>query len=68
MAVPEDARRVERPVKTIVDDSGRDSAYRYSVRERAGAKCVPGGNPQPRNGKVIGHIAASGMRAWLCKR
>jgi len=56
MAVPENVRRVERPVNTIVDDSGRDSAYRYSVRERAGAKCVPGGNPQPRNGKVIGHI------------
>jgi hypothetical protein len=45
MAVPEDIRRVERPINTIVDDSGRDSLYRYSVRERAGAKCVPGGNP-----------------------
>ena len=56
MAVPEDIRKVERPVNTIVDDSGRDSSYRYSVRERAGIKCVPGGNPQPRNGKVIGHI------------
>ena len=56
MAVPENVRRVARPVNTIVDDSGRDSPYRYSVRERAGAKCVPGGNPQPRNGKVIGHI------------
>ena len=56
MAVPEDIRKVERPVNTIVDDSGRDSPNRYAVRERAGAKCVPGGNPQPRNGKVIGHI------------
>ena len=56
MAVPEDIRKVTRPVNTIVDDSGRDSLYRYSVRERAGTKCVPGGNPQPRNGKVIGHI------------
>jgi hypothetical protein len=56
MAVPEDIRKVERPVNTIVDDSGRDSLYRYSVRERAGAKCVPGGNPQPKNGKVVGHI------------
>jgi len=56
MAVPEDIRMVRRPVNTIVDDSGRDSPYRYSVRERAGAKCVPGENPKPRNGKVIGHI------------
>jgi len=56
MAVSEDIRRVKRPVNTIVDDSGRDSPYRYSVRERAGTRCVPGGNPQPRNGKVIGHI------------
>ena len=56
MAVPEDIRRVERSVNTIVDYSGRDSPCRYSVRERVGAKCVPGGKPQPRNGKVIGHI------------
>jgi len=56
MAVPEDIRMVKRPVNTIVDDSGRDSPNRYSVRERAGSKCVPGGNPKPRNGKVIGHI------------
>ena len=59
MAVPEEVRKVDRPVNTIVDDSGRDSLYRYSVRERAGAKCVPGRNPQPRNGKVVGHIVVS---------
>lgn len=56
MAVPEDIRAVSRPVNTIVDDSGRDGPKRYAVRERASTKYVPGGNPQPRNGKVIGHI------------
>lgn len=40
----------------IVDDSGRDSPKRYAVRERASTKYVSGGNPQPRNGKVVGHI------------
>ncbi|MDR1165937.1 MAG: transposase [Deltaproteobacteria bacterium] len=56
MAVPESVRRVERPVNTIVDDSGRDGPFRYAVRERAGVKFVPGGNPRPSNGRVIGHI------------
>ena len=56
MAVPADIRAVKRPVNTIVDDSGRDGPKRYAVRERSGAKYVHGGNPQPRNGKVIGHI------------
>ncbi|MDR1166273.1 MAG: transposase, partial [Deltaproteobacteria bacterium] len=56
MTVPESIRRVERPVNTIVDDYGRDGPFRYAVRERAGTKYVPGGNPQPNNGRVIGHI------------
>ena len=56
MGVPADIRAVSRPVNTIVDDSGRDGPKRYAVRERASTKYVPGGNPQPRNGKVIGHI------------
>lgn len=56
MAVPADIRAVERPVNTIVDDSGRDGPKRYAVRERTSTKYIPGGNPQPRNGKVIGHI------------
>ena len=33
MAVPESVRKVERPVNTIVEDSGRDTMYRYAVRE-----------------------------------
>lgn len=51
-----DIRAVRRPVNTIVDDSGRDGPKRYAVREHSGAKYVQGGNPQPRNDKVIGHI------------
>ena len=56
MAVPADIRAVERPVNTIVDDSGRDGPKRYAVCERTSTKYILGGNPQPRNGKVIGHI------------
>lgn len=56
MAVPADIRAVPRPKNTIVDDSGRDGPKRYAVRQRASTKYVAGGNPQPRNGKVIGHI------------
>lgn len=56
MPVPEEIRKVPRPVNTVVDDSGRPGPLRYAVRQRASTKYVPGGNPQPRNGKVIGHI------------
>lgn len=56
MAVPEEIRAVKRPVNTIVEDSGRDSKYRYSVRERGEIVYVAGNNPKPKNGKVIGHI------------
>lgn len=56
MSVPESIRKVPRPKNTVVEDSGRNSEMRYSVRERAGEKYVRGHNPSPRNGKVIGHI------------
>lgn len=56
MPVPEEIRAVKRPVNTIVEDSGRDSVFRYSVRERGEIIYVPGSNPKPTNGKVIGHI------------
>jgi hypothetical protein len=39
-----------------VDDNGTDGPKRYAVRERASIRYVAGGNPQPRNGRVIGHI------------
>ena len=56
MAVSEEIRAVPRPKNTIVEDSGRDGPKRYAVRERAHTVYVAGGNPQPHNGKVIGHI------------
>lgn len=56
MAVPAEIRAVPRPVNTIVDDSGTNNPKRYAVRQRASSKYIPGGNPQPKNGKVIGHI------------
>ena len=56
MPVPADIRAVPRPVNTVVDDNGVDSPKRYAVRQRGASKYIPGGNPQPHNGKVIGHI------------
>lgn len=55
MGVPEDIRKVERPKNTVVIDTGVGE-LRYAVRERNGVKYVKDGNPQPKNGKVIGHI------------
>ncbi len=54
--VPADIRVVPRPVNTIIDDSGHDSPKRYAVRQRSTIKYVAGDNPQPHNGKVVGHI------------
>lgn len=56
MAVPNHIRQVPRPVNTIVDDNGREDPNHFAVREGISTKYVPGGNPQPRNGKAIGHI------------
>jgi hypothetical protein len=56
MAVPKHIRSVSRPVNTVVIDNGKDGPTRYAVRERKGIQYVSGGNPQPKNGRVIGHI------------
>ena len=56
MGVPADIRAVPRPTNTIVVDSGRETVNRYAVLKRAYVKYIPKGNPQPRNGKVVGHI------------
>lgn len=56
MSVPLEIRQVKRPVNTVVIDSGREGPNRYQVLERKKVIYVKGGNPQPRNGKVIGHI------------
>ena len=57
MGVPKETRDVERPANTIVVDNGRDGAKRWAVRERKSSGAyIPGRNPQPVNGGVIGHI------------
>ena len=56
MSVPEEIRSVLRPTNTVVIDTGRKGPKRYAVRERSYIKYVAGGNPQPRNGSIIGHI------------
>jgi len=56
MKVPAIIRAVARPKNTVVENNGRPGPNQYPVRERAGITYVPGGNPKPRNGKVIGHI------------
>lgn len=56
MGVPESIRSIERPTNTVVTDTGGNGMYRYAVRKRESTRYVPGGNPQPQNGSVIGHI------------
>lgn len=56
MAVPESIRSVPRPKNTVVINTGSNTAKRYAVLERSREIYMPGGNPQPRNGKTIGHI------------
>ena len=56
MSVPEIIRSVQRPKNTVVVDTGSNSVLRYAVRERKGTVYISGGNPQPRNGRIIGHI------------
>lgn len=53
MGIPEEIRKVERPVNTIVYKVKEGT---YGVRERAGLKYGPNGKPRPVNGKVVGHI------------
>lgn len=56
MAVPAEIRAVLRPKNTVVDVNSRPGPKQYPVRERSHVKYVRGGNPQPVNGRVIGHI------------
>jgi hypothetical protein len=43
-------------LNTTVEGNGRNGPLRHAVRKRAGAKYGQGGNSQPINGRVIGHI------------
>lgn len=56
MSVPEEIRKVKRPVNTVVVDSGSKGLKRYAVRKRNGFVYEKGTNPRPHNGKVVGHI------------
>jgi len=56
MGIPEEIRRIPRPKNTVVVFSGHSGARQYAVRERAGLRYGAKGNPQPINGRVIGHI------------
>ena len=56
MAVPDYFRKVPHPVSTIVEYNSCDGPNRFAIRERVSTKYTPGSNPQPRNGRVIGHI------------
>ena len=56
MSVPEDIRKVKRPSNTVVIKTADKGNHMYAVRERKSVKYVQGGNPQPINGKTIGHI------------
>ena len=59
MTVPAEIRAVSRPKNTVVCNTGRPGPKQYPVRERTNVIYVPGGNPQPHNGRVIGHIIGS---------
>ena len=59
MSVPEEIRKVKRPVNTVVVDSGSKGLKRYAVRKRNGFVYEKGTNPRPHNGKVVGHIIVS---------
>lgn len=57
MGVPEAIRKVPRPTNTVVIDYGEGRGnLRYAVRARVGVRYIKHGNPQPINGRVIGHI------------
>lgn len=56
MAVPEDIRRIPRPVNTVVEGRpNKDGTMRYIVRERSGT-VYSNGRSRPRNGGVVGYI------------
>ncbi len=57
MGVPEEIRKVARPTNTVVIDNGGDGPKRWAVRARkSSGTYVPGKNPMPINGGIIGHI------------
>ena len=66
MAVPEEVKKVPRPVNTTVYDACRDGPKRFFVRERIGCKYIKGHNPQPVYGRLlaISTKGSSFLRGW----
>lgn len=56
MAIPAEILAISRPKNTIVVDLGGNGPKRFAVRSRKSVIRLPGKNPAPINGKVIGHI------------
>lgn len=54
--VPEEIRKVPRPINTIVVDTNRNSIKRFAVKSRKGIIYKKGKNPCPINGEVVGYI------------
>jgi hypothetical protein len=63
MAIPEEIRKVERPVNSVVVDHG-GGPLRYAVIERVGCKRINGRNI-PIDGRTIGHIVEGSFVAIL---
>lgn len=56
MAVPEEIRKVPRPVNTVVEArTNKDGDVKYIVRERSGSK-YENGRSMPVNGGIVGYI------------
>ena len=56
MPVPEEVRKVPRPVNTVVVENKAEGLRKYAVRARKGLKRIPGKHSRPVNGPVIGYI------------
>ena len=65
MGVPKYIREVPRPTNTVVIDNGKDGPTRYAVRERSGVQYISGGNPQPKNGKLMGYTFQNKRQFWM---
>jgi hypothetical protein len=56
VSVPEEIRKVPRPINTVVIRNSKAGPFEYAVKERKKPVYRSGKTPSPRNGAVIGHI------------
>ncbi len=56
MRVPEEIRKVARPVNTVVFNTGSHGPKQYPVRAHVGWRHPEGKKPQPQFGPIIGYI------------